>query len=149
MMVAMLRSLILLSAVALLIGAPAAHAHSATLESMNPPDGATISGSTASGHLTYSEPVTIEALVIELPDGQVVEPVSRTRGAVTDFALPRPITPGAATITWKVPQADGHDIEYEKTYVYDESALDGRVALWRGLIDDGLAALRGALAAWR
>ncbi len=126
-----------------------ATAHSALFESMSPPDGATITDSTPSASVTFSAPVTIQNLRIALPDGRTVEPVSRTRGAVTDFALPRPITPGTATITWQVAQPDGHVVTYTKTYVFDESALDERVGLWRDLIADALVAMRSALAAWR
>lgn len=135
--------------VAMLAATTTAHAHSAFFESMDPPDGATITGPRLAASVTFSAPVQVTNLRIQMPDGRELRPAARTQGAVTTFTLPRPLEAGKATITWQVPQPDGHVVDYTRTYVYADSVIDPRVRSARSAIDAMTTALRAALTALR
>lgn len=131
----------------MLVVTGSAQAHSAQLESMDPPEGSTITGAPLAASLTYSSPVEVRDLRIEMPGGRTIDiATSSTPGAVTSYELPAPSEAGSATIRWSVPQADGHVIEYDRAYEFTEAAIDERARATHGAVNAFATALRSALA---
>jgi copper transport protein len=95
----------------LLFGIPAqpAFAH-AELLSSSPAAGSVLDNAPSSLVLTWSEPVTSNALQVRLVDelGSALDAHVMAMGTTTTMHVPQALTPGSYLISWKVISADGH-----------------------------------------
>lgn len=128
--------------------AATAGAHSASLKSMTPVDGATVTARISGVTVRYSAAVSIREATITAPGGQprraTVVAAPDRRSHVLQVELTKP---GMYTLKWRVPQADGHMVGYTKTFTASESAVPAAAppttgSLWSRILR-WLAALIG------
>ena len=123
-----------------------AHAHSAQFQSMAPPDGATISAADTYVVIAFTDAVQFHDLEVRMPDGRVERPELQVGARnVTEFVVPPITRPGPMVVTWSVPQSDGHMVDYERSFVLADSAVDPRARAVHDAMAELLDALRAAV----
>lgn len=136
-----IRTLILTCTAALSLTVVAhATAHGTTFRTATPADGARVTTETTTVRATYSGPVTPIDATLEAPDGSRTDIDATASDAVVELPVTFTTT-GRHVLRWRIPQSDGHLIDYRHTLVSAAPSLDAEArriaditAIWAGVL---------------